>query len=553
MATVIIRSQPATLCPAATSVADAVRSVFFPDPGVTDDRPPEASSLPAPLLAAMRVRWLIGLAVLAALAGCIGSQGDDAIDAASTGPTDADVPDVLTHEGDQLVDPPPEAEELAARVIDTGYEASEPEIGVLSDGSIVSNPQTGDESLVISEDDGQSWETIGSTVHNPKANLDPWMHVDDDTDRIYNGPLYVACSHLAWTDDKGASWMSNPIAGCGVPAHDHQKITTGPPAEGVETEGYPNVVYYAYNGAFRNLGNAPAEAAEELDGTWVHTSLDGGQTFVNSQRVFDPSPCTSGINGPVEVGPNGTAYVAHPTCDGTKVAVSHDSGSSWEPTWHVDNGMYSGLAIDADLSTDEDGHVYLLSPGGDGRMHVSVSTNRGTSFAEPVPVSPPGVNMTVFPLVSAGDTSNVAFAYLGTTDDVSQWDRPEPSYAREEANWHLYLTTTQNALADEPTFTTVQLTPDEDPVQRGCIWLKGGGSDCRNLLDFNGMVEHDGRPYIAYTDGCDACPEGEQSTNDLHRVAILEQGPSLDGDVLDPLVDLDDVGNEPGQQVRVLR
>lgn len=481
------------------------------------------------------------MAGLMLLAGCLGGiGGEDELEEASTpDPTaPSSVPRITAHGTDGFVPVPEPARELTARVIDTGFDAAEPEIGVTSDGAIVTNPRTEDESLIISEDHGQTWSTIGDPVMNPKVNLDPWMHVDDDTDRIFNGPLYVACSWLAWTDDKGANWMANPVAGCGLPAHDHQKITTGPPAPGVETDGYPNVVYYAYNGAFRDPADAPVGPAQHLDGTWVSTSLDGGQTFLDAVRVFDPSPCKSGINGPVEVGPDGTAYIAHPTCQGTKVAVSYDSGASWDPVAHITNGMYGGLAVDSDLATDEAGNVYLLSPGGDGRMHVSVSEHNGNLFEDPIPVSPPHVNMTVFPVITAGDTGRVAFAYLGTSDDVSTWARPEPSHARPEADWHLYLTTTTDALAEEPTFSTVQITPDEDPVQRGCIWLKGGSSECRNLLDFIGMVEHEGRPYITYTDGCDACPDDEQSTNDLHRVAVLEEGPSLTDGLLDPLVDL---------------
>ncbi len=495
----------------------------------------------------MHRAWVASLAALLATAGCLGGLGDDDLEPTdANAPGSGELPRVIAHQADTLVPLPDEARDTVARVIATGYDAAEPEIGVTSDGAIVSNPVTEDESLIVSTDHGQTWETIGDPVMNPKVNLDPWMHVDSDTDRLFNGPLYVACSWLAWTDDMGDSWSANPIAGCSLPAHDHQKITTGPPAPGVETDGYPNVVYYAYNGAFRNIADAPLAAAEELDGTWVSTSYDGGQTFTNAVRVFDPSPCTSGINGPVEVGPDGTAYIAHPTCYGTQVAVSHDSGASWSPTAHVTNGMYGGLAIDSDLATDEDGHVYLLSPGGDGRMHVSTSTTRGTSFEDPVPVSPPNVTMTALPLATAGDAGNAAFAYLGTSHDVSTWDRPEPSHAPPEADWHLFLTTTQDALSDDPTFTTIQITPDEDPVQRGCIWLKGGSSECRNLLDFNGMVEHEGRPYIAYTDGCDACPDDEQSTDTLHRVAILEQGQSLAGGVLEPLVDLGNVTNGTG-------
>ncbi len=485
---------------------------------------------------------VLPLVALLLTVGCVGALDDDEQIEQQSLPGQQALDRVLAHTPTDLVELPPEAEALTVRVIDTGYDASEPTLGVLSDGTIVSNPVTDDQSLIMSEDHGQTWETIGSPVHNPKANLDPWMFVDHDTDRIFNGPLYVACSWLAWTDDKGESWMSNPIAGCGLPAHDHQKITAGPPAEGVSTDGYPNVIYYAYNGAFRGGLVDPAGAGlapDTLDGTWVSTSLDGGQTFTNAVKVFEPSSCKSGINGPVHVADDGMAYIAHPTCEGVAIARSFDSGASWDPTGEVtDMGMYGGLAVDVDISSDAAGNVYVHTPGGDGRGYVIVSQDRGNSWSDPIPVTPPGVNMTVFPLVSAGATGNVAFAYLGTTDDVSTWDRPEPSHARVDADWHLYLTTTEDMLADEPVLTTVQVTPDDDPVQRGCIWLKGGSSECRNLLDFNEMVLHDGRPYITYTDGCDACPDGEQSTDDLHRIAILEQGPSLLDGTLSPLVEL---------------
>ena len=47
---------------------------------------------------------------------------------------------------------------------------------------------------------------------------------------------------------------------------------------------------------------------------------------------------------------------------------------------------------------------------------------------------------------------------------------------------------------DGEALTTSQLTSEEDPLQRGCIWMRGGQSDCRNLLDFIDVVrDADGR------------------------------------------------------------
>ncbi|MDX1612067.1 MAG: hypothetical protein R3185_06835, partial [Candidatus Thermoplasmatota archaeon] len=332
------------------------------------------------------------LVVLALLtAGCIGADdGAEPLEEQSV--TDIPVTEagqrIISHVAGQALPVPEEARDLVVRVADTGFNGAEPTLGVLSDGTIVTNPFTEGENLLISEDHGQTWEQIGDPVMNPKVNLDPWMWVDEDTDRIYNGPLYVACSWLSWSDDRGESWMANPVAGCGTPAHDHQKITTGPPAPGVETRDYPNVVYYAYNGAFRNVANAPVGPAEYVDGTWVSVSYDGGQTFLNEARVFDQSPCKSGINGPVEVASDGTAYVAHLTCEGVQVGVSEDSGGSWDPVAHItEQGTYAGLIPDPYLATDTADNVYLATPGADGLLYMAASETRARSWSSPVPVT----------------------------------------------------------------------------------------------------------------------------------------------------------------------
>ena len=68
-------------------------------------------------------------------------------------------------------------------------------------------------------------------------------------------------------------------------------------------------------------------------------------------------------------------------------------------------------------------------------------------------------------------------------------------------------------------------------VQRGCIWLQGGSSNCRNLLDFNDItIDKEGRVLVAYADGCtDACVTNPASTKktDLGVIARQESGLGL--------------------------
>src|SRR5206468_2148204 len=135
-------------------------------------------------------------------------------------------------------------------------------------------------------------------------------------------------------------------------------------------------------------------------------------------------------------------------------------------------------------------------PGKDGRMYVSRSVDGGESWSKLARASPPAVTSVAFPTIVAGGNGSVALAYFGTTADTSKWPVPSPQYAPADTKWQLYLTVATDALADDPVFATLQVTPDDDPVQIGCIWLSGGSNDCRNLGDFMDITERDGRPFI---------------------------------------------------------
>ncbi len=476
----------------------------------------------------VRGPWVL-LLVVPVFAGCIEGEGDlaTADDVESPRIT---IPGLVAHDANGSLLPSADWDALRLRVAPTGFNGGEPTIGVTSDGTIFA--VGGGADIIRSTDHGRTWDIVADPVKGPKRSLDPWIWVDPLTDRVYNAPLYVVCTWAAWTDDKGRTWDFNPLTGCGPPAHDHQKLTTGPPSPGVTTSGYPDVVYYSYN-SFRE------------EGTWISTSVDGGKTYTIGQAVH-PSDCHSGVAGGVAVAPDGTAYSPKPSCTGVNVAVSYDSGQTWKVTGRLNQrGVIEDLATNPDIAIDAAGNAYLVYQGGDLRMYMSVSQDRGQTWSEPVVVSPPHVEATTYSVAAAGAPGRVSIGYLGTTSDPATWPEVNPSAAPDDAVWHAWMTFSETALDPNPTFVSNQVTTDSDPAQIGCIWLRGGSVDCRNMLDFIEMVQHDGHTYLVYSDGCNKCSTAADSRARAITTVIVEEGPSLLGGLLSPLIEL-----EPGTPSR---
>lgn len=469
-------------------------------------------------------------AVLSLLAaGCVTPPGDE-VSAASVSP--GAVGFLVAHSAAGLVPVPAGSAALAALVLDVGVEGGEPTLGVDSHGAIY---VTGGGARVWkSEDKGASWRDV-SDRSKPRMDFDPYLWLDPLTDRVFSAPLYVACTNLMWSDDGGAKWDWSPVAGCGLPGHDHQSLVTGPPPEGVATSGYPNVVYYAYN-SFRN------------DGTRVARSLDGGKTWsIPDSKVSDGDDCQSALNGAPAVAPDGTVYVPMARCEGLRIGVSKDGGATWttkdvndagmlgtRPATPLDDTPFTG---NPGMDVDAAGNAYAFFPGKDGRMVLASSRDGGETWSRPVVASAPQVNGTVFSTIVAGAEGRVAFAYFGTTADTGAWKAPIAQYAPPDTRWNLYVGVTEDALAEDPVFTTLQVNPDDDPVQVGCVWLSGGVSDCRNLYDFFDITQRNGRAYLAYADGCRACSSDADSRSSDLKVVALDAGPSLLGGALGPYAD----------------
>jgi hypothetical protein len=239
--------------------------------------------------------------------------------------------------------------------------------------------------------------------------------------------------------------------------------------------------------------------------------------------VRPQDPCQGGNDGPVAVAPDGTAYVAMPTCTGVDVAVSRDSGKTWGPPVSIDAaGSQLGIAMDPSIAVDALGRAYLLFEGHDDRAYLSVSLDAGRSWSAPVVASAPGVRAAVFGLVGVTGPGRIAIAYLGTPSDPAGWPSADPADAPPEVAWSLHVAWSE----DTRTFRDAQVTPDGNPVQRGCIWTRGGSNPCRNLGDFMGLAIHEGRALVAYIDGCDACASADQSRAQDVMVAVEQPATS---------------------------
>jgi hypothetical protein len=369
--------------------------------------------------------------------------------------------------------------------------------------------QSGANTLRVSFDDRTtpstaSWEDKSATTVQQFVLSDPIGFVDHQTGRVFSLDLIggEGNSFAAFSDDDGNSWT--PMQGGGSPAGpDHETLGGGPYNDAAFPSPpphplYQNAVYYCS----QNI----------VGGAECSRSDDGGLTFGPSVDIFLPTQCYGGIHGHVKVGPDGTVYVPNSSCtSGTGgsqgVAVSRDNGLTWMD-FTVPTSTGSG---DPSIGVDANNKVYIGYVNADGRPHIAVSSDHGTTWtrdwevgvpvdcnaaADPNPAyAPCRIKSAVFPVVVAGDQNRAAFGFLGSTTGGNYQDQ-----ATYQGIWYFFVATTYDG---GNTWTTVNATPG-DPVQKGSICL--GGLTCgddRNLLDFNDItIDREGRVLAAYADGC---------------------------------------------------
>jgi Arc/MetJ family transcription regulator len=427
---------------------------------------------------------------------------------------------------------------------------AEPNLGITSKGNLF---VTSGDQVYKSSDKGLTFaltqeftSPLAPQADDKFGTADPMLWVDTTTDRVFVNHMFprLLCTYLAHSDDEGTTWTERHMA-CSTPVVDHQKIMTAPygpdtnPATTPPAAArlYPNVLYLCLN---KVLAVEDADILpEQRYGTWCTVSFDGGLTFAYDVEAIPPDPGCAGINGHPAIYPDGTVVVAAggfgAACSRPPtIAVTRDNGLTWD--LRRCGGDIGQVEIDADITVTPDGTAYMLFRGYDQRAYLMRTTDVFRT-CDIFPVAPPDHTMNVFAGITSGDNGRIAMAYLGTRD--AQRKGADPSNATGGTIWHLFITTSLNAADASPVFVTQQVTPQEDPIQVGCIWLKGGGggpTSCRNLLDFIDMVrDADGRVFVAVTDGCvprngctgDTDAAVFQSRDRQVAVAVQDRGVSL--------------------------
>ena len=383
----------------------------------------------------------------------------------------------------------------------TGFPGAEPNIGFTKSGAAFVSAYDS----TIRSTDLRTWKEVYEFApilgEGGQETGDPMLWVDTVTDTVYASHMFpsTVCLAVAWSADEGETWTKNE-ASCTLPGLDHQKFMSavpGPLAPPIAGQEHPTVLYQCY----QRVADLPADQGRQTTGTThCNMSYDGGVSWpAETLSAFTAPPLScGGINGHPAAAADGTVFVPLSLgCDGLYVTVSLDSGL----TWTLRPGVTSvgGTSIDPDLTFDAAGNLYALWAGRDHLTYLARSSDMGLTWAGPWRVSPPHITSTVFQVASAGAEGRLAMAFLGT-DDSSE----EPSFVGDDTIWHMYIATTEDGTADAPTFDVVQVTPDRDAVQVGCVWMYGGGNPCRNMLDFmdSAVRPTDGTFAVAFTKGC---------------------------------------------------
>lgn len=398
-----------------------------------------------------------------------------------------------------------------AALYPTGTYAGEPTMGIDKDGTMfyvgVEPSDVHFEWPVLrSNDNGKTWKEIspmfGSQRQHAKVGLDPMLHVDTDTGRVFTVDLQlVECHTVSFSDDKGATWTTSEA--CGLA--DHQTVFTGPPTIST-TVGYPNVVYdCAIDGGVSNFGTMTS-CLKSLDGgiTWARTgsppytndpSQEGGQFGI-------PGYC-GGATGHGVVDDEGTIYLPRGFCGQPYLAISKDEGLTWERVQVADNGMpYDEAAQleehEAGVAVDARGNTYYTWTGRDRLIYLVTSTDGGKTWSDPMMIGAPGTKETWGPTIAVGTPGRIAVAYIGSTNAPGGKSPQGSGEGYADVTWDGYITITKNALANKPLFYSGSINDPSDPLIIGSCDI----IICQHETDFiDVVIGPDGTPWTSMVDG----------------------------------------------------
>ncbi|MDQ3990809.1 MAG: glycoside hydrolase [Actinomycetota bacterium] len=404
-----------------------------------------------------------------------------------------------------------EGEWLTVTANSVGRRSLEPTIGVDRKGrAFYAASWHGDSKSIVlpvtevrrSTDGGATWTNVSPLIPatndpNPPVNADPYVYVDQDTDRVFNPEAAGACLYMNISDDAGESWITNPVV-CGNINVDHQSFEGGPfpPAFQALKTIYPNVLWYCSN---------------QVILAQCSRSFDGGLAWTGAPTPpfhgYDPAAgglCLS-LAGHVEVDSKGRAVLPKGHCGAPWIAITEDLGATWTRT-RVSSSI-SAASTHIAAAFDDADNLYVVWWDSANRLPwLAVSRDHGRTFGAPMMVAPPGVTEVNFPEITAGEEGKVAITFPGnTSSNRSNTRRP----------WNNYILVSTNVLDERPLFVSTTANTLEDPVHRGNC----GPGRCGPMWDFIDIVSSplDGGVWSTISDSCesDSCraPNGSMDTN----------------------------------------
>lgn len=402
--------------------------------------------------------------------------------------------------------------QAVAKTYSVTHEALEPTLGIDADGTIFyaaagytqaggALPKT---EIMRSENGGKSWVNSSPRIAGQDTqpiSLDPYVWVDEDTGRVFTIDLTLACAYMSFSDDKGESWITNPLT-CGRPVNDHQTLFSGPPVS-TPMPVYPNILYYCYNDV------ASSQCTKSIDGG-VSFHNTGSPAFAGYEPgsedagFYGQNGFCGGLHGHGAVGPDGSVYLPREYCGKTMLAISHDEGLTWSQV-QVSNMRSPSQPTEGaphpTVTVDDAGNIYYVFMGVDDRLpRLTVSTDGGETWSQPVIASPPGLKEANLPQIDAEKPGKIALVYYGSKNSNFPKCQPEceaKDYAK--TTWNAYLTISTNALSSNPTFITGAASKDAEPLHRG----RCGPGRCGWPYDFIDVeISPNGMAYAAFVDGC---------------------------------------------------